>query len=63
MIQQAIVWSILYPITLIGYLCMSLARVAWFLFNSPVDVWHMIGESIQEERTEKQQDATDDQRM
>lgn len=64
MVQQAIIWSILYPITLLGFVCVTLWRIFWFLFNSPVDIWTMIGEAVNEqEEVEKQQNDTDNQRL
>ena len=63
MIPQAILWCILYPITLLGYFCVTIWQTFWFLFNSPVDIWVMIGETIREEDTEKQQNDTDNQRL
>lgn len=61
MLQHAIIWSILYPVTLLGFMTFKVCQICWFLFNSPVDIWNMIGDSIKE--SEKQQDGTDNQRM
>lgn len=64
MIQQAIIWGILYPITFLGFVCVTLWQVFWFLFNSPVDVWNMVGETLKEnEDVEKQQNGSDNQRL
>jgi hypothetical protein len=64
MIQQAILWGVLYPITLIGFALHTALQIIWFLFNSPVDIWHMIGESLNEMKPkEKQRDGTDNQRL
>lgn len=63
MITQTIVWCILYPITLLGYVCVTIWQIFWFLFNSPVDIWTMIGNTIREEEAEKSQNDTDNQRL
>lgn len=42
------IWLLLYPLTVIGFFLISAFECAWFLFNSPVDVWGVINRSIKE---------------
>lgn len=45
-------WSVLFPAALLGYAIMTILEVIAFLFNSPVDIWRIISnslDSVQEE--------------
>lgn len=49
LLTKAILWSILYPALVLVYATHTLFMWIKFLFNSPVDVWVMISESLEKE--------------
>lgn len=46
MLLKMILWTFLYPLVVAGYAIMSIFEVAVFIFNSPVDVWTIISDSV-----------------
>jgi hypothetical protein len=48
LLTKVIAWSLLYPIALCGFAMSIVFTIVSFLFNSPVDIWIMISNTIDE---------------
>lgn len=46
LLSQFILWLIVFPLAVITFLVGTAIRVVIFLFNCPVDIWNMLGDSI-----------------
>jgi hypothetical protein len=46
MLLKLILWTLLYPLVVAGYALMSIFEICVFVFNSPVDVWMIISDSV-----------------
>lgn len=47
------IWAVMYPVTLALFAWTTIVSLLDFLFNSPVDIWNIITESVNEATKEK----------
>lgn len=51
---QFLLWLIVFPLSVTAFFVATTIRVFIFLFNCPVDIWIMIGESLREPKIKEQ---------
>jgi len=51
-LMKVIFWLALYPLTVAGFILTSAWEVILFLFNSPIDVWNIIGRAFDDPESE-----------
>ncbi len=50
---KTLAWIVMYPLVLIGFAAVNVLNTLSFLFNSPVDIWNIISDSIDEAAEQK----------
>jgi hypothetical protein len=45
---KALAWLIVYPLVILGFGISIAVSCLWFLFNSPVDIWNVLSDGIEE---------------
>ena len=51
---QFILWLMIFPLAVTAFFIATAIRVFIFLFNSPVDIWIMLGESLKEPKIKEE---------
>ena len=51
-LPKLVIWSLVYPFTLISFLAITLFDVICFLFHSPVDIWMLIDKALKQQEVE-----------
>lgn len=52
LLQKILAWSVMYPILVVSYMGHVIFQVTSFFFNSPVDMWNIIGKELEEQQAE-----------
>ncbi len=50
---KTVLWVLLYPLLFTGYFAISCFQALSFLFNSPVDLWIIISNSLEQQAEEQ----------
>ena len=50
---KLLIWSLLYPVVLLGFAVRIVFLVFTFLFHSPVDIWILISKSLESTQVEE----------
>lgn len=45
---KVVIWSVMFPITVVGFAWMSLLQCLAFLFNCPIDIWTIVSRNVDE---------------
>jgi hypothetical protein len=48
------IWTLLYPLVLLGFAARIVFMIISFLFHSPVDIWILISSSLESTQVEEQ---------
>jgi len=54
LLVQTSIWIVLYPLVVLGFALKIILQSVWFLFNSPVDIWQIIGDALEDLKKELQ---------
>lgn len=49
---KSALWIVVYPLVLFGYAALSLTSWIGFLFHSPVDIWNIISNALEQAAAE-----------
>lgn len=50
---QFIIWLVMFPLAVLSFFVVTAVKSFVFLFNCPVDIWIIIGESLQQAQLEE----------